>query len=525
MDFTVQSLPDLSTYPDFDVTLNITVSEGSEALVTGGSTMVTVTVASIGSSGTASLNLPTSPHPSGMVIATIDPASIPTPTHIIGQSRDTVTVPSTLPTVSFDPATGTHSGDSVEFMLTRVATGDSTLDITASLEVAVSVTDTNGYLTTSPPASVTFDANDSEATLTVPLDPSRDGAPGSVVTATITSQDPATTYHAGDQNTATAAVSSTLPTVSFDPATGTHSGDSVEFTLTRVADIGMLDVSGSLVVTVSVTAENSYVTSPPASVTFDANDPTATLTVPLADGRDRTLGSEVTATITPQSPTPTTYSVGGQNMATATVVAELPQVSVDSVALCTDTNKLCIDFDRGTGTAAALNNVGFTLVGNVALADYLVSSTLTPGTFTITNDTTWTGSVNFAVGVGDARLQVDRNPDGITNADVNLTVTVTPGEGYQVMGDPGMATLTEDIKPAFSITAGTVSLDEINFTLTRAGRNTAVATVDVSLQSPENHVADTTTREVHVQHHRYHAYADPHPRPRRYRERYSHRDH
>ena len=327
--------------------------------------------------------------------------------------------------------------------------------------------------------------------------------PPGTITATI-APDTAnpTTYIIEGQATATISVPSTLPAVSFFRATGTHINDEVRFVLVRAATRGVLNITGSLEVDVDITVTNDYVTSPPTTATFAAGFSRVVLHVPLAEGRNLHSGSELTMTITPQNPV-TTYSVGSQNTATATV-GGAPRVSVGDVGVCTsDNTKFCINLSRDVSTAV-LNKVSFTLEGDANLADYLESRWVLDslrsinGTFSATNATTWTSRVNFAAGDAAVRLTIDRNPDGITSSDVNLTVTVTSGSTYQAMGDPGMATLT-DLKPAFSIAAdpdNPVTATEFTFILTRVGSNQAGATVNVDPSTSAGHVADTSTRQV-----------------------------
>ena len=204
-----------------------------------------------------------------------------------------------LPEITLGLAMVAPDGDSVTFTLTRTG-GNASLTVNVGATARAGGNDvTSAHIdTTNTPQTVTFTGNNPTATYTVMFRSDRDRSQAFTVTATATTDGAA--YTLGTQRTAAVAVSAAAPVVppvapalpKVSLASVTDSGDSVIFSLTRTGA-----TTGTLVVTVNVTATNDYVTSPPTMVTFEVGDDTATLTIPLAAGRDKALCSSVTVVI------------------------------------------------------------------------------------------------------------------------------------------------------------------------------------------------------------------------------------
>ena len=208
-----------------------------------------------------------------------------------------------------------------------------------------------------------------------------------------------------------------IVTVAFDNVEATE-GTPLSLTLTRVAGIRADPLTIDLTWTET---GDTFDGTPPAQVTFPANQATVTVSVPTADDTDDETDSAVTAALAPSSD----YDNGNPATATATVTDndnDLPAVGVSA------------DGDVTEGAAA-----GFTVSAvPVPAADLPVTVTITAdgdygvvtGSRTVTVPTG--GSVSFTVATSD---------DSVDELDGSVTVTVVAGSGYTVSNTHGAGTV------------------------------------------------------------------------------------
>ncbi len=204
-------------------------------------------------------------------------------------------------------------------------------------------------------------------------------------------------------------------TVAFDNVEATE-GTPLSLTLTRVAGIHADPLTIDLTWTET---GDTFDGTPPAQVTFPANQATVTVSVPTADDTDGETDSTVTAALAPSSD----YDNGNPATATATVTDnDLPAVAVSA------------DGDVTEGAAA-----GFTVSAvPVPAADL-------PVTVTITADGDYgvvTGSRTVTVPTGGSvTLTIGTSDDSVDELDGSVTVTVVAGSGYTVSNTHGTGTV------------------------------------------------------------------------------------
>ena len=206
-------------------------------------------------------------------------------------------------TITADPPTITEGADAT-FTLTanpRPAT---------ALKVRVNVTQTGSVLRGTPPSTVTFRADQTTATLTITTDDDNVDEVASQVTAQIQA---GTGYTIGSPSSATVTVNDNdIPqmTITANRASVTEGTDAT-FTLTANPK-----PATALTVNVNVTQTGEVISGTPLStVTFNANQTTATLRVATDDDEVRESAGTVTAQIT----TGVGYTVGTPSSATVTV--------------------------------------------------------------------------------------------------------------------------------------------------------------------------------------------------------------
>lgn len=181
---------------------------------------------------------------------------------------------------------------------------------TTALKVRVNVTQTGSVLRGTPPSTVTFPANQTTATLTVATHDDNVDEIASEVTAQIQI---GTGYTVGFPSSATVTVNDNdIPqmTITANPASVTEGTDA---TFTITADPRP---ATALTVNVNVTQTGSVISgTPPSTVTFNANQTTATLRVATDDDNVRESAGTVMAQIT----SGVGYTVGTPSSASVTV--------------------------------------------------------------------------------------------------------------------------------------------------------------------------------------------------------------
>ena len=184
----------------------------------------------------------------------------------------------------------------------------------------VNVTQTEDVLSGTPPSTITFNAKQTTVTLTVATDDDNADEVASEVTAQV---QVGTGYTVGTPSSATVTVNDNdIPrmTITANPASVTE-GTAATFTITANPA-----PATALTVNVNVTQTEDVLSgTPPSTITFNAKQTTATLTVATDDDNADEVASEVTA----QVQVGTGYTVGTPSSATVTVNDnDIPQVTI-----------------------------------------------------------------------------------------------------------------------------------------------------------------------------------------------------
>ena len=353
-------------------------------------------------------------------------------------------------TVAAAAATVAEGADAV-FTLTR-ANGD----VSGTLAVTVAVTDAGVVLAGAAPASVTFEAGASTATLRLATDDDAADEADTPVTATL---ETGADYSLGAPSAATVTVrDDDLPsvTVAAAAATVTEGADAV-FTLTRAGDLSVL-----LAVPVAVTdAGGALAEETPVSVTFEVDAATATLRLATDDDEADEPAAPVTLTLEAGPG----HDSGAPSTATVTVRDDdLPVVTVAADAAAVT---------EGAAAAFTLTRAGdlsVPLEVSVRFGD--VDSVLVPGA---------PASATFEVDSATAALRPDTDDDDADEADAAVTLTLQAGAGHD-LGDPFVATVTvrDNDLPVVTVAAVSERIVEgepIRFTVTRTGDLSAALTV------------------------------------------------
>ncbi len=180
----------------------------------------------------------------------------------------------------------------------------------ATLTVNVNVSETENVISATPPSTVTINANEITATLTVATDDDGADESNSVVTAQLQT---GTGYTSGTQSSASVTVEDNdNPQVTISAGTTpVTEGNAATFTITASSA-----PTSALTVNVDVNETGDVISgTPPSTVTIDANATTATLTVNTVNDQANESNSVVTAKLQGR----TGYTVGSSSSASVTV--------------------------------------------------------------------------------------------------------------------------------------------------------------------------------------------------------------
>ena len=380
----------------------------------------------------------------------------------------------TLPvvTVAADADTVTEGAAAV-FTLTR-RNGD----MSAALEVPVTVTDAGSALTDAPPSSVTFGAGDATAVLRLGTRGDDDDNPDAAVTLALR----AGADHAlGSPSSATVTVrDDDLPVVTVaTDAAEVFEGVAAAFTLTRVGDLTV-----ALEAPVEVTdAGSTLANAAPASVTFAIGDATAALRLDTRDDAVDEPDAQVTLTLQAGAG----HALGDPSSATVTVRDDdgLPEVTIADAAPVTEGGTL--EFP------VRLSHAGDTRI--VVEADYRFTGAA-GGAVTVT--------VAFAPGDLEETISVATVDDGADDGEETVEVALAaPDPALAVLGAASRATgRVLDDDGLSEVTAAAVA-DAITegeaaaFTLTRAnGDVSAALTVPVTVTDAGGVLASASPSSV-----------------------------
>ena len=206
-------------------------------------------------------------------------------------------------TITADPPSVTE-GEDATFTITATPAP------TTAVTVNITITETGNTLSGTPPATVTFSANETTATLTVATDDDNADEVASEVTAQLQS---GTGYTVGTPSSASVTVNDNdIPQVTITAnTTPVTEGTAATFTI-RANPVP----ATALTVNVNVTQTEDVLSgTPPSTITFNAKQTTVTLTVATDDDDVREDDSEVTA----QVQVGTGYTVGTPSSASITV--------------------------------------------------------------------------------------------------------------------------------------------------------------------------------------------------------------
>ena len=362
---------------------------------------------------------------------------------------------------------------------------------TTAITVNVNVTETEDVISGTPPSTVTIDANETTATLTVATDNDQIDEPNSEVTAKLQG---GTGYAVGTPSSATVTVEDNdisppgTPQVTITAGTSpVTEGTAATFTVTA-------SPAPTTAITVSVnTSEDGNVISgtPDETVTIDANETTATLTVATDNDQIDEPNSEVTAKLQGG----TGYAIGTPSSATVTV--EDNDISPPGTPQVTIT--------AGTSPVTEGTDATFTITASPAPTTAItVSVTVTETEDVHQRHTALTVTIGTT---GQATLTVATHDDDVGEDDSEVTAKLQGGTGYAV-GTPSSATVTvedNDISPPgtpqVTITAGTSPVTEgadATFTITATPAPTTELTVNVNVTETGNILSGTPDATVTI---------------------------
>ena len=148
VDGTTVTFPIESTeMPLTDLTVNVTIT-GPEALVTGGTTTFTATIANTGTEGTVSYTLPSAIHPGGTLTATLMDDTVNPATYEVSTTEGSAEAVATSTEPTFGITNVVLKGDSSGAVVVTVSRTDShgTANMFSNLMVTVRATSGNNYI-------------------------------------------------------------------------------------------------------------------------------------------------------------------------------------------------------------------------------------------------------------------------------------------------------------------------------------------------------------------------------------------
>ena len=396
---------------------------------------------------------------------------VPASATVTVQDDDVPTV-----TIMAEPSPVTEGTDAT-FTLNRTGV------ITGSLTVAVDVRESGDMILGTPPFSVTFNADEPQATLAVPTQADATDENDSVITARVTANPAA--YLVGMPASATVTVQDDdMPTVTIMAGTSpVPEGTDATFTLSRRGV-----TTGTLTVRVNVEETGDMILgTAPSSVTFSAGNAQATLTVPTQPDTTEEDDSVITAEVT--SALDASYAIGVPFSDSVTVQDDDAAPDLPVVTVIPGTTPVT----EGTDATFTLSRTG-----------------ATTGTLTVTVDVGETGtmisgiapsSVTFEAGDTQATLTVPTQADATDENDSVITARITADPGAYSVGTDASATVTvrDDDLPMVTITAGTTPVSEgadATFTLSRTGTTTTTLTVTVEVDETGTMIRGTPPNRV-----------------------------
>ncbi|MBD2460450.1 hypothetical protein H6G89_05275 [Oscillatoria sp. FACHB-1407] len=387
-----------------------------------------------------------------------------------------------------------QEGNSTGLLYTFTRAGSLANALTVNFTVAGSAvfgvgndyTQTGAATYTGTTGTVTFTAGASTAT--VRLTPINDAIVEPDKTATLTLA-AGTGYTISTPAAATGTILNDDATVTIAAAptsVAENSGTGLVYTFTRTGF-----TEGSLTTNFSVGGAATFgtdytqtgattFTGTGGTITFAAGASTATVTLnPTADS---TFEPDEAATLTLTAGT--NYSLGAQSSATTTILNDDANVTVS-------VSPGSVLENGGTGLVYTFTRVG--AIASPLTVDFTVSGT---GVFGPTADYTQTGANNFdgtggqvvfAANATTATVTLNPVGDSVVEANKEVTLTVTPGNGYSVGSTGGSATgalLNDDADVTLAVAPASALEDSgtgLVYTFTRTGFTTNPLTVNFTV--------------------------------------------
>ncbi len=368
---------------------------------------------------------------------------------------------------------------------------------TSALTVNVNVSETEDVISGTPPSTVTINANETTATLTVNTANDQADEPNSVVTAQLQT---GTGYTLGTQNSASVTVEDNdsppppppTPQLTITASSTTITeGTAATFTITA-----SLAPTTTLTVNVNVSENGNVISGTPSStVTINANETTATLTVNTANDQ----ADEPNSVVTAQLQTGTGYTLGTQNSASVTVedndspprLPPPPPPPPTPQVIITASSTTITEGTAATFTITASSAPTSALTVNVDVSEDGDVIRGTPSsTVTIdANKTTVTLTVNT---VNDQRDE----PNSV------VTAKLQGGTGYTVgASSSASVTVNDNDIPEVTISAGTTPVTEgtsATFTITASPAPATTLTVNVDVSETANVISGTPSSTMTI---------------------------
>lgn len=419
----------------------------------------------------------------------------------------TITNDDTDVSVAVSPASVAEDGaTNLVYTFTRVGVTSSSLTVNFSVGGSASFgaspndyTQTGADSFSSLAGTVTFNAGNSTATVTVNPETDTTVEPDETVDLTVTA---GAGYNVGSPSSASGTITNddTDVSIAVSPASVAEDGaTNLVYTFTRVGV-----TSGALTVNFSVggtanfgVSPNDYTqtgatsfTPPTGTVTFGAGNSTATVTVDPET--DTTIEADETVILTVTSGAG--YNVSSPSSASGTITNDDADVSVAvaPAAVAEDgATNLVYTFTRTGFTAGALTvnfSVGGTATFGVSPDDYTQTGA--------TTFTTTTGSATFSPGSPTATVTVNPETDTTAEADETVIITLTAGASYNAVS-PNSATgtiLNDDTLVSVVVSPSSTAEGGANlvYTFSRTGPTTSALAINFSVGGTASFPADYT---------------------------------
>ena len=354
----------------------------------------------------------------------------------IGSATITIEASDTvLPAISMAAGTSPITeGTAAAFTLTR--TGPTT----EVLAVAVSVTESGAMLAANPPASVTFGADESSATLTAATDDDAVVEAASTVTAAIASGE--------GYSAASGAGSAQLSVEDNDAATFTVSFDAEAIAEGQAATLTVAIANG-----VTFAEDQTIALDFAGGTAEKGTDYTVSFESVILTAGSASVRATVTAVDDTDTETAETVAVAARHgeaaIGSASVTIEASDAVLPEISIAAGTSPVA------EGTAA-----GFTLTrtGSTTEALTVAVSVTESGAMLAANPP---ASVRLGIGETTATLSVPTEGDSVVEADSTVTAMVATGVGYTVGTTVSAAVTVEDDDAAtFTVAAAPEAIAE-----------------------------------------------------------------